>query len=226
VKIPNRRRRLIVEAHQLRRMAIHILYFFIFILLLSIVLLTPLSRQLDDDSLLFYEKQVVAYQILVFHKWILPLLIIVFALFVFNFILDAHRISGPLFRFRTVLKSVAEGNLCVNTTIRKNDYLQKEATVLSAMVDALRSRIDEIKINSCDIGKACINLKNEIAPVSTEGIENRFSELEKKIETVQRLIGRFNTGIGENAVNSVPAEEMNRDPVRLEAEEAGARKCP
>jgi methyl-accepting chemotaxis protein len=224
VRKPNRRRRFIVEAHQYRRMALQILYIFIFMFLLSAVLFIPLVRQLDSDSLPFYEKQLVAYQILAIHNWLLPSFIIILALFVVNFIIDAHRISGPLFRFRMIFKSVAEGNLCVNTTIRKNDYLQKEANVLSTMVNTLRSRIDEIKISSGDVGKACRDLKSAIDPVSTDEIENRFCELEENIKSVQRLIDRFDTGTEKIAADGVPPAEINRDPWRVEAEEAGARE--
>lgn len=183
-----------MEPHQLRRMALQFLYLFIFFLFFFTVYFVPLARQMDDDSLPFEGKQRVAHQILAFHNRVLPVMSIVIIMFVVNFAIDAHRISGPLYRFRTIFESIAEGDLCVRTSIRKKDYLQREAELLTRMVESLRSRLDEIKCRSHSIENRYHNLHEAVRNSSSEDIEICMSHLQESLRDMREALGRFDTG--------------------------------
>ncbi len=183
-----------MEPHQLRRMALQILYLFIFFLFFFTVYFVPLARQMDDDSLSFEDRQRVAHQILAFHNRVLPVMSIVIIMFVVNFAIDAHRISGPLFRFRTIFESIADGDLCVRTSIRKKDYLQREAELLTRMVESLRSRIDEIKCGSSLVENRYGNLVDAVRRSSGEDIEICMLQLQESLREMKEAVGRFDTG--------------------------------
>jgi len=183
-----------MEPHQLRRMALQFLYLFIFFLFFFTVYFVPLARQMDDDSLPFEGKQRVAHQILAFHNRVLPVMSIVIIMFVVNFAIDAHRISGPLYRFRTIFKSIGDGDLCVRTSIRKKDYLQKEAELLTGMVESLRRRIDEIRCRNSLVEHRYRNLAEAVRGSSAEDIEICMLKMQESIREMKEAVGRFDTG--------------------------------
>ena len=55
-----------------------------------------------------------------------------------------HRIAGPLYRFRRIFQSVANGDLTVRTSIRKRLSACRSPGVWEKMVSALREKIGRI----------------------------------------------------------------------------------
>jgi len=208
-----RRTRLKMEPHQLRRMALQFLYLFIFFLFFFTVYFVPLARQMGDDSLPFEGKQRVAHQILAFHNRVLPVMSIVIIMFVVNFAVDAHRISGPLYRFRNIFESIADGDLCVRTSIRRKDYLKKEAELLTRMVESLRSRIEEIKSRNSMVEHRYRNLAKAVQEFSAEDIEISLLKLQESLKDMKEAVSRFDTGeSAESSIgcNTETAADLNR----------------
>ncbi len=55
-------------------------------------------------------------------------------------VLVSHRIAGPLYQFRRLFGELREGRRRVRATLRKRDYLRKEATAFNEMVVSLEAR--------------------------------------------------------------------------------------
>ena len=106
-----RRRRIVVDGLQYRLLAINLLYFLVILLILAAFLFTPLVLKLRDGTTLLSaaEQQEVASQFLTLHKRIWPALLITFGLLSVHSILVSHRIAGPLYQFRRILKGLRDG---------------------------------------------------------------------------------------------------------------------
>ncbi|MCQ9206320.1 MAG: methyl-accepting chemotaxis protein [Omnitrophica bacterium] len=61
------------------------------------------------------------------------------------FVLLSHRIAGPLFRFEKTLGEMAEGNFVGRVKLRKADQLKEMQTALNKALDAIDSRLKEVK---------------------------------------------------------------------------------
>ena len=59
-----------------------------------------------------------------------------------------HKVAGPIFKMKRLLKQVGDGNLAVDTKLRKGDELQSFFETFASMVESLRARqkkeIDEL----------------------------------------------------------------------------------
>ena len=144
-----RRRRIVVDGLQYRLLAINLLYFLVILLILAAFLFTPLVLKLRDGTTLSaVEQQEVASQFLTLHKRIWPALLITFGLLSVHSILVSHRIAGPLYQFRRILKALRDGDLTVRATFRSNDYLRKEEAIFNEMIEAFRAKIKNIDAQS------------------------------------------------------------------------------
>lgn len=65
-----------------------------------------------------------------------------------RFLILSHKIAGPMFRFKRVLKELKNGDLTLNIRFRRKDELQDVAQIFSMAVKELNRRITEIKENS------------------------------------------------------------------------------
>ncbi|MGH7273198.1 MAG: hypothetical protein ACREIQ_01900, partial [Nitrospiria bacterium] len=125
-KRPYKRRRILIDDGQYRLLVFNLIYFFSILLIIAASLFIPPMIQLESASLSLIQKQAVANHLLSLHTRLWPALLVLFVLLAIHSVFVSHRIWGALYRFRSVFKAVAEGNLSVRATIRKNDYLRKE----------------------------------------------------------------------------------------------------
>jgi HAMP domain-containing protein len=51
-----------------------------------------------------------------------------------------HKVAGPIYKMRRLLKEVGEGRLAIDTRVRKGDELQDFFGAFTSMVDSLRAR--------------------------------------------------------------------------------------
>ncbi len=81
-------------------------------------------------------------------------------------IVFTHRVAGPVFKMKRLLRQVGEGKLVVRERLRKGDELQDFFETFEAMVGELRRR-QEAEIARVD----AILEKLSAAPVSTRGLK-------------------------------------------------------
>jgi len=74
----------------------------------------------------------------------------------------SHKIVGPLYRFETICKKVAEGDLNTITRLRPNDQLQELADSFSSMVDKLRDKKVEKDTLTLELNSHIEKLKQEV----------------------------------------------------------------
>ena len=72
-------------------------------------------------------------------------LLLLFLLIAWGTIFLSHKIAGPLYRFETLLHQVAQGELTVRCQLRKFDEAKSVAEGFNQALEALDSKISELK---------------------------------------------------------------------------------
>ena len=192
VKRPYKRRRILIGALQYRLLMANLAYFGTIVLVFAVVVFLPLVFQLKRSTTLSPVKaEELADEFLFFHARLWPALFVVLVLLAFHSVLLSHRIAGPLYRFRTVLKAMAEGDLSVWVRLRPTDYLTQEADLLNETIAALRQKISGIEEQSIALRAAVSELKRTLEDGSREGIDEMLEELDMGMAHLETCLGQF-----------------------------------
>ena len=188
-----KRRRILIDSVQLRFFGVNFLHILIILLVFAATLFVPLMIQLGSETLSWAEKEEVASQFLALHTQVWPPLLAVFVLLSIHLVLFSHRIAGPLVRFRIVFRAIAEGNLTVRSTIRKHDYLQKEADCIQEMVSSLRTKVKGIEEQHGEMREGLAELKRAVASGSVEDMKRNLKGLEEQMGRLKAYVDQFRT---------------------------------
>lgn len=69
-------------------------------------------------------------------------------------VLFTHRIAGPIYNFRQILRGIAQGDLSRQIIFRKGDFLQEIANDGNLALDYLRQEIGEMQLLSENVVKS------------------------------------------------------------------------
>ena len=192
VKRPYRRRRILIGAFQYRLLRANLAYFVTIVLVFAVVVFLPLVLQIRSSSTLSPVKaEELADGFLFLHARLWPALFVVLVLLAFHSVLISHRIAGPLYRFRSVFRAVAEGDLLVWVRLRPTDYLTEEADLLNEMIGALRQKVSGIEEQSIALRAAFSELKRTLEGGPREGTDEMLDELDMGMEHLETCLGRF-----------------------------------
>jgi methyl-accepting chemotaxis protein len=207
------RRRILIDSFQYRLLAIHLVYFATILLIFAGTLFLPIILELRSGSLSVIEQGEVAGLFLSLHARVWPAMLVVFALLTLHSVLVSHRIAGPLYRFRSVFKAVATGDLSIRANLRKTDYLEKESDSLNEMIMSLRVKLTEIKKHSEEVEAAITGLREMVERGSVKETRQQISDLQAQAERLEEAIAHFQLH---------PDEERGADPSRPAVEPAAA----
>ena len=187
-----KRRRIMIGALQYRLLMANLAYFATIVLVFAVVVFLPLVLQMRSSSTLSPVKaEGLANEFLFLHARLWPALFIVLVLLAFHSVIISHRIAGPLYRFRSVLKAMAEGDLSVWVRLRPTDYLTEEADLLNETIAALRNRIVGIEAQSTALRAVFGDLKKTLEDASGDGIHETFGELDMRMAHLGTSLGQF-----------------------------------
>ena len=188
---PHRRRRILVGNFQYRLLAFNLIYFLAILLLLAVALFVPVIIRLEGRTSSLNEQYAAATQFLLLDARLWPALALVFVLLAAHSVFISHRIAGPLFGFRRVFKALTEGNLFVRATIRRSDYLAREADAINEMITAMRKRIQGVR-QECDQARAaCEAVRREGQHGSRETICQGIEDLGSQLDRLQAALDQF-----------------------------------
>jgi methyl-accepting chemotaxis protein len=190
---PYKRKRLIVDNLQYRLLIAGVIYFAVVVFIFACGIFVPVILQLEKDGVASYEAQVAAHQFLVLHERIWPPMILAFALLIVHSVLTSHKIAGPLYRIRGVLKSVGGGDLTQKIKLRKKDYLKKDADNVNAAIDSLREKIERLQNHSDEANTHLTELKRSLQSDSAESVRRQTDRLTADIDGLVQCLGEFQT---------------------------------
>jgi methyl-accepting chemotaxis protein len=214
-KIDNRK--VLVDAFQLRLVAVAIFHFLLIVLVFAAALFIPIIIELNRGDLTSPAVQAAAHEFLIMHDRLWPPLLGVFILLVLHNIVVSHRIAGPLFRFRRYIKAISEGDLASPIRIRKADYLHKDAEALSQMADSLRYKIIQMETQYTNANESWRNMKNSLAGGTSQDIEKNIAAMNECLEACCNSVLDFKTTEEETALPMDAAVEKILEPAKLEA---------
>ncbi len=188
-----RRRRFLIDALQYRLLAVNLVYSCLIMLLFAGALFGPLTEQLlsGDASTPMWEAAAEQFLALDDRIW-LPLLLTLFCFAVHSIFLS-HRIAGPLYQLRRVLGEVGDGNLAVRATLRKRDYLLKEATVVNEMIKRVGTRIADIDEKARELHPGLRSLRSAIHSGRKEDILMCLTSLDENSACLSAMLSQFKT---------------------------------
>lgn len=188
---PYKRRQILVGSVQYWLLAFNLLYFLATLVLFLAALFVPLMAQLERRSVSFAEQRTSAEQFLMLDTRLWPAVGILFMLMVVHSVLISHKVAGPLYRFRSVFKTVAEGNLAVRANLRKGDYLTNEADSLNEMIASVGARISAIRDQYGETDAAFAELRSAVRGGSAEGVRRTLENLGAGMERLQASLDQF-----------------------------------
>jgi methyl-accepting chemotaxis protein len=208
---PYKRRRILVENFQYRLLVANLIYFFTILLSFAGALFLPLIIQLKSAALSWNDKQAAASQFLSLHTHLWPAIFVVFALLALHSIVVSHRIAGPLYRFRQVLQALADGDLSVRATIRKNDYLGKEAEVVNEVIARLATKLSGMQEQCNEIRGTLTTIMSAVASGSAGDLKQNVADLATQMGRLQADLDHFRTAaVEQGRAQPVPPEETHR----------------
>jgi methyl-accepting chemotaxis protein len=175
-----RRRYLIDKKVQLRLAVYNGVYFLIIIAVMGVGLYLPLALQLSDPHLDIAQKALVADRIFYLHHRLGPVLLIVLLVLCVHSVFVLHKIAGPLYRFRATFQQVAAGDLSKAVRIRQGDLLLNEQAKIEEMIEALRSKLINIRHEQEAIEHVIHRLVHDFSQSGRDDLKVNIKELEER----------------------------------------------
>lgn len=207
-------RRFLVDAFQLRLIAVAAFHFLLVVVLFVIALFAPVVVALDSGDIWDTGVQAAAHTFLTLHKYLWAPLLGAFILLVLHNVLVTHRVAGPLLRLRRYFKAVGDGDLRNPIEFRKHDYLTKEAIAASEMVAALRDKIAGLDRDFHEATTAWGEVKLAIARGEADELRQNSDVLDSRLHRCRTLVNAFKTN-GEPVSEVETASNESQEPVKL-----------
>jgi methyl-accepting chemotaxis protein len=192
MKPPNfPRRRYLIDPLQYRIMLTGMLYVVAVVLVFAGVVFLPLAMAMDMQASDSTTVSTAAREFLSLHNRVWPPVLALLILLVAHNIFFSHRIAGPLYRFRSDLKRVGDGNLFVNVRLRKNDYLEKEAASINEMVESLRTKIRAIEHNQKRASAVLIDIQKALVRGAADQMADQIDDLGEVLALLKENVDQF-----------------------------------
>ncbi len=185
------RRRYLVSRSQAHLVLYQVVYYAVFVLVLSAGLWGPLVLEMSEDGEAA-DRAAVARVLLYMHGRIWPLAALLLVVSAVHSIFITHRVVGPLVRFRRVFRSIAAGRLAQQVVLRKKDYLDDEAAALNAMSAVLVTRVRTARAAHRRAAEELREL--EFAVKTRQDADERVALLRARLEELEDALAWFDCG--------------------------------
>jgi hypothetical protein len=160
-----RRVRVVYRSLQYHFLAQFFVYSAIIVFFLAVFFFLPDMLKMQDETLSMSARTAAADRVLTLHVKVWPAAIVLIALLGLHSFLTFHRLSGPLYRFRTIFNQIREGEIVCPIKIRQKDFLHTEEEVLNAMLNVLTDKLQNIQ----QAGNDALNCLRDLERRSDDG---------------------------------------------------------
>lgn len=110
-------------------------------------------------------------------------------------LLLSHRISGPMYRFEQVARSVSEGDLTVNVRLRDKDYMKAEAEDLSVAIQSMRKRMGDVDAASGAMRDRLLALERMVSSggADPDAVKELIEGMKSDAAEIKGTLSRFKT---------------------------------
>lgn len=188
-----KRKQYIVDNLQYKMLQIVIIYIMLGILLAGFLMFVPSILGLSGAS---SEKYAAAKEMLLLHKRFWPAMIVVTVVLGGHSIFIFHRIFGPLYRFKCMMRDISQGDLSYNIKLRKNDFLKEEEDIMNDMITSLRTELVSLKADNAHLAESIRELLADLEnpDISMDSVRDRVQDVKRKGEKLAMGFELFKTG--------------------------------
>ncbi len=187
-----RRRKFIINKDlQFSLLTISIFYLLLFLVVIGSILFIPVMIELDRVDYSSDQAVLAASKILYLHSKFWPAVLLVLIVIALHSIRTSHKIAGPLYRFNRLFETMKEGNLPKKITLRKGDYLLKEAELINQMLDSLQKGVKEIQAAQSGLNVAISECKDVVSHASKDEIFKRMNDITEKGDQLGEKLAYF-----------------------------------
>lgn len=207
-----KRRKLLIDKAQYKLLVVYLIHFVAVLVIVFSALVFIFTRQLEHSSLTAIQRQEVAGRILWFYGHLWPFMWGIFMLLVVHSIYVTHKIAGPLYRIKSVLWSVKNGDLTSRVKTRTGDYLTDHAQAVNDVIDTYRNKMEGLQVMSSSVDSARDNLSSAIDQGSLDEARQRFDELSDQIDGLHKSLGFFKVSTRSTGADSqIPRDATVED---------------
>lgn len=179
-----RKKRLIDKKTQFKLISIIIAYIITYFLILALLVFLPLIYSLIMETSLVKRYQI-ANAFVTLHTYLWPALFIVLILVCFHSIRFTHRIVGPVYKLKDLLRHLRKDDLSIKMTLRKHDFFRELEEEVNSTIGHLKENIAFIRLQTEELNEALSRLKGSLGvDVKKEtGMElKRIGEIESSLK--------------------------------------------
>ena len=192
-KTPIHKRRFMVSAFQYKLMYGNLIYLIATVFVFFVALFGPVIFKLGNDSLSSAERDEAGRQLLVLHERVWFALPVIIVLCLLHSVLMSHRIAGPLYRIQRILRSQADGDLTMKVQVRRSDYLQSEAAMLTEMISRTAERVGAIRESYRLANQTLPQLMTSLGERGDQDLAVLAGKLGTQMDVLGQRIARFRT---------------------------------
>ncbi len=192
----NRRRNLMVDTEFHRKMFGRVLFVSLLgVLFMALSVYFLASEEIERSFFSIHQGVRHAWEILmpaVFIGGGISLVLSTLAIYYLT-LLQAHRIGGPIHRILQCIDELKKGNLSVDISLRKDDYLHEIADALRELIHSNRERLESLKddIESLKRELSRIEKPDNIHSSGESAQTSSLGLLREKIERIERDLEEF-----------------------------------
>ena len=187
-----RRRHFIINKDlQFSLLTISIFYLLLFLVVVGSILFIPAMIELNAVDYQSDRAVQAASKILYLHSKFWPAVLFALIVIGLHSIRTSHKIAGPLYRFDRLFESMKEGNLPKQITLRKGDYLLKEAALINEMLESLQKGVHEIQEAQSGLNVAISECKDVVSHASKDEISKRMNDITEKGDQLGEKLAYF-----------------------------------
>jgi len=205
-----RRKRLFVDKKLQFGMALHIVGFVYFYLVLFALFanFSAIRTVLFGGTEASYIEAVSRLEVFV-EVFVIPL-VATFVCMCLHGIVFSHRLAGPLYRFKETLKRIQDGDLAGEIKLRKDDYFHDLCKEVNSMIGNLRGDLIHFRKASQDLAEQ----GEALASAGTLPAEDqkKLISITNASTRLRQLVDGYRLDHGEGAVEP-QREVMEKEPV-------------
>ncbi len=105
----------------------------------------------------------------------------------------SHKIAGPIYRIEKFLGSMADGDLTMPLTLRKNDELASLATGINKVIESVKSTVKKERDAVTSISTSMENLRKLATskPMNHAALDKALDKLNEEVSVVRTEVDKY-----------------------------------
>lgn len=108
-------------------------------------------------------------------------------------IYTSHKIAGPIYRIEKFLRSMADGDLSLSLTLRKNDELISLAGGINRVIDSVKATMKKEKaaIDNISVSMESLRRLGTSKPVDQAALDQALDKLNEEVSVLREEVEKY-----------------------------------